>query len=102
MNTLQIGHLPGIDPASVQWQDLPGLDLGPDHWLQVPALTPAQLQGRIDTAAGRSLRLVLGFSPGSASDIIAHALMPNPDIAAQRARVKELADAFPLYPGLVQ
>ena len=36
--------LPGIDPASVQWQGLPGLDLGPDHRLQVPALTPAQLQ----------------------------------------------------------
>lgn len=29
-----------------------------------------------DTTAGRSLRLVLGFSPGSASDIIAHALAP--------------------------
>lgn len=52
MNTLQIGHLPGIDPASVQWQDLPGLDLGPDHWLQVPALTPAQLQALCDQLRG--------------------------------------------------
>ena len=36
------------------------------------------------------------------ADIIAQALMPNPDIAAQRARVKTLTEAFPLYPGLVQ
>ena len=36
------------------------------------------------------------------ADVIAHALMPNPDIAAQRARVKALTDEFPLYPGLVQ
>ena len=36
------------------------------------------------------------------ADIIANALMPNPDIAAQRARVKTLTEAFPLYPGLVQ
>lgn len=34
------------------------------------------------------------------SDVIAEALQPNPDIAALRARVKKLADAFPLYPGL--
>ncbi|MEN9740603.1 MAG: hypothetical protein RLZ72_869 [Actinomycetota bacterium] len=36
------------------------------------------------------------------ADIIANTLMPNPDIAGSRARVKALADAFPLYPGLVQ
>lgn len=36
------------------------------------------------------------------SDVIAHALMPNPDIAALRGRIKVLTDAFPLYPGLVQ
>ena len=36
------------------------------------------------------------------SDVIAAALMPNPDIAALRGRVKALADAFPLYPGLEQ
>ena len=36
------------------------------------------------------------------ADIIANALMPNPDIAAQRARVATLTEAFPLYPGLVQ
>jgi glycine hydroxymethyltransferase len=34
------------------------------------------------------------------ADIIASALQPNPDVAALRARVKTLADAFPLYPGL--
>ena len=52
MNTLQIGHLPGIDPASVQWQDLPGLDLEPDHRLQVPALTPEQLQALCEHLRG--------------------------------------------------
>ncbi|MEY4312691.1 MAG: hypothetical protein RLZZ319_200, partial [Actinomycetota bacterium] len=36
------------------------------------------------------------------ADVIAHALMPNPDIAALRARIAVLADAFPLYPGLEQ
>ncbi|NHF63109.1 serine hydroxymethyltransferase [Microcella pacifica] len=34
------------------------------------------------------------------ADVIAHALMPSPDIAALRSRVATLADAFPLYPGL--
>jgi glycine hydroxymethyltransferase len=33
-------------------------------------------------------------------DIIALALMPNPDVSALKARVKLLTDAFPLYPGL--
>lgn len=36
------------------------------------------------------------------SDVIAHALQPNPDVAGLRARVKALTDAFPLYPGLEQ
>lgn len=34
------------------------------------------------------------------ADIIAHSLMPNPDVAALRGRVNELTSAFPLYPGL--
>src|SRR5690554_973494 len=34
------------------------------------------------------------------ADVIASALLPNPDIAALSARVKALADRFPLYPGL--
>lgn len=34
------------------------------------------------------------------ADIIATALMPNPDIESLRARVQTLADGFPLYPGL--
>jgi glycine hydroxymethyltransferase len=32
-------------------------------------------------------------------DIIAHAIMPNPDIPALQSRVKKLTDAFPLYEG---
>jgi glycine hydroxymethyltransferase len=35
-------------------------------------------------------------------DIIALALMPDPDVAALKARVKVLTEAFPLYPGLEQ
>ncbi len=35
-------------------------------------------------------------------DIIALALMPNPDVDALKARVKVLTEAFPLYPGLEQ
>ena len=34
------------------------------------------------------------------ADIIAHTLMPNPDVAALQSRVAALTDAFPLYPGL--
>ena len=34
------------------------------------------------------------------ADVIAHALMPNPDVAALAARVKKLTAEFPLYPGL--
>jgi glycine hydroxymethyltransferase len=36
------------------------------------------------------------------ADVIAHALMPNPDIAGLRERVTTLTERFPLYPGLVQ
>jgi len=36
------------------------------------------------------------------SDVIAHALMPNPDAVELKRRVKLLTDAFPLYPGLEQ
>jgi glycine hydroxymethyltransferase len=34
------------------------------------------------------------------ADIIALALQPNPDVPALAARVRTLADAYPLYPGL--
>ena len=34
------------------------------------------------------------------ADIIAHVLMPNPDIAALAARVRALTEQFPLYDGL--
>jgi glycine hydroxymethyltransferase len=36
------------------------------------------------------------------ADIIAAALRPDPDLAALRARVTALTNAFPLYPGLEQ
>jgi glycine hydroxymethyltransferase len=36
------------------------------------------------------------------SDVIAHALMPNPDVVELKRRVKSLTDAFPLYNGLEQ
>ena len=56
MNTLHIGHLPGLDPAEVRWQDLPGLNLGSDHRLQVPVLTPVQLQGLCEHLRGPGRR----------------------------------------------
>jgi len=34
------------------------------------------------------------------ADIIAHVLMPNPDVAALQARVRALTEAYPLYSGL--
>lgn len=34
------------------------------------------------------------------ADIIAHTLMPSPDVTALRGRVDVLTEAFPLYPGL--
>jgi glycine hydroxymethyltransferase len=34
------------------------------------------------------------------ADVIAHALMPNPDIESLRARTAKLAEEFPLYDGL--
>ena len=40
------------------------------------------------------------FTEGS--DVIAHALMPNPDAIELKRRVKVLTDSFPLYPGLEQ
>jgi len=34
------------------------------------------------------------------ADIIAHVLMPNPDVSALQARVRALTEAYPLYDGL--
>ena len=34
------------------------------------------------------------------ADIIAHVLMPNPDVPALQARVRKLTEAYPLYAGL--
>jgi glycine hydroxymethyltransferase len=34
------------------------------------------------------------------ADIIAHVLMPNPDVPALQARVRSLTEAYPLYDGL--
>jgi glycine hydroxymethyltransferase len=34
------------------------------------------------------------------ADIIAHVLMPNPDVPALQARVRTLTEAYPLYDGL--
>jgi glycine hydroxymethyltransferase len=36
------------------------------------------------------------------ADVIAHALLPDPDVEALRARVAALTAAFPLYPDLQQ
>jgi glycine hydroxymethyltransferase len=62
-----------------------------------PAMTPSGV--RIGTAA----LATRGFGDTEfteVADIIATALMPNPDVAALRDRVVALTSAFPLYPGL--
>ena len=62
-----------------------------------PAMTPSGV--RIGTAA----LATRGFGDTEfteVADIIATALMPNPDVAALRERVVGLTSAFPLYPGL--
>ncbi len=64
-----------------------------------PPMTPSGI--RIGTPA----LATRGFGDAEfteVADIIALALLPNPDVAALRARVAKLADAFPLYPGLAQ
>jgi glycine hydroxymethyltransferase len=62
-----------------------------------PAMTPSGV--RIGTAA----LATRGFGDeefAEVADIIALALMPNPDVVALRARVLRLTDGYPLYPGL--
>ncbi len=62
-----------------------------------PAMTPSGV--RIGTAA----LATRGFGDAEfteVADIIATALMPDPDVAALRERVVALTSAFPLYPGL--
>lgn len=51
MNTLRIGHLPGLGFAPA-WQDLPGVVLPAGHSVQVPVLTPAQLQALCEHLRG--------------------------------------------------
>ncbi len=63
-----------------------------------PAMTPSGV--RIGTAA----LATRGFGDEEfteVADIIANALMPNPDVASLRARVLKLTDGYPLYPGLL-
>jgi glycine hydroxymethyltransferase len=62
-----------------------------------PAMTPSGV--RIGTAA----LATRGFDDAEfteVADIIAEALMPDPDVAALRSRVLTLTDGYPLYPGL--
>jgi len=62
-----------------------------------PPMTPSGV--RIGTAA----LATRGFGDEEfteVADIIAIALMPNPDVAALRARVLKLTDGYPLYEGL--
>ena len=62
-----------------------------------PAMTPSGV--RIGTAA----LATRGFDDAEfteVADIIAAALMPDPDVAALRSRVLTLTDGYPLYPGL--
>jgi glycine hydroxymethyltransferase len=62
-----------------------------------PPMTPSGV--RIGTPA----LATRGFGDAEFSevaDVIAHALMPNPDIEALRARTAKLAEEFPLYDGL--
>ncbi len=62
-----------------------------------PAMTPSGV--RIGTAA----LATRGFDDAEfteVADIIASALMPNPDVSALRSRVLTLTDGYPLYPGL--
>ena len=78
MNTLQIGHLPGIDPAALRWQDLPGLPLGPQHRLQVPALSPEQLQAVCEHLRGpgrQALRALPVRAIAEAIDATIHVLL---------------------------
>lgn len=62
-----------------------------------PAMTPSGVR------IGTSALATRGFDDTEfteVADIIAAALMPDPDVAALRARVITLTDGYPLYPGL--
>ena len=62
-----------------------------------PPMTPSGVR------IGTSALATRGFGDAEfteVADIIAHALMPAPDVAALSARVQKLTDGYPLYPGL--
>jgi glycine hydroxymethyltransferase len=62
-----------------------------------PPMTPSGVR------IGTSALATRGFGDAEfieVADIIAHALMPAPDVAALSARVQKLTDGNPLYPGL--
>lgn len=78
MNTLQVGHLPGIDPAQVRWQALPGLALPAGEQLLVPALTAAQLQQLCEDLRGPGRQGLRALPVGEivqAIDAAIHALL---------------------------
>ncbi len=62
-----------------------------------PPMTPSGVR------IGTSALATRGFGDAEfteVADIIATALLPDPDVAALRARVLTLTDGYPLYPGL--
>lgn len=62
-----------------------------------PPMTPSGVR------IGTSALATRGFGDGEfaeVADIIATALLPDPDVEALRARVQRLTDGYPLYPGL--
>lgn len=92
MNTLIIGHLPGIDAAQLRWQDLPALDLGPEHRLQALVPTPTQLQALCAHLRGPG-RLALRALPArdiiQAIDAAIHVLL-NPSSEEHRTLLEWL------------
>lgn len=52
VETLRVGHLPGLDAAGLAWRALPAPQLPPGYAFEVPALEPQQLLAQCDQVRG--------------------------------------------------
>ena len=83
------GDCPGLNPA-IRGCVMRGMDFGFEF--------VGLLEGWKGLIEGNTMPLGLG----EVADIIGESLLANPDVAALQARVTDLTDRFPLYPGLEQ
>jgi hypothetical protein len=99
VEVFRVGHLPGLDAASLAWRALPAPQLPPGHAFEVPALTPDQLRALCAKVSGpgrQGLRALPVREIVQAIDrVIQHLLDPDAPEHQRLLRWLPLSTGFP-------